>query len=1012
MTAFSMRFSLWAVGAAVPGDSPSRRLAASAGRRPLLGLGCLLAAGLTLLAAAAGAGTLSGVGRDAASAATGTTKARGLAAYGKLPLAFVPNAGQLDRRVRYSAQVGGAGFFFTNREAVFSFARGKDKSLALRLGFVGANPDVVVTAQKPRAGRVNYLRGSDSAKWRTNVPTYGEVVYRDLWPGIDLVFRGAQGQLKYEFHVAPGASVDRVRLAYAGASGLSLDRSGNLRIRTSLGTINDSRPVSYQQLDGKQVPVASRFLLRRAEAAYGFAVGRYDQSRPLVIDPGLGYSTYLGGSAVDGASGIAVDGAGSAYLTGDTLSTDFPTSAGAFQTSNNGVADVFVTKLNAAGSALVYSTYLGGSLIDSGHGIAVDGAGGAYVTGYTESDDFPTTAGAFDTGFNLGGDAFVAKLNAAGSALEYSTYLGGIGEDRPGFAIGVDGAGSAYVTGWTESLDFPTSIGAFDTSFNGVFDAFVTKLNAAGSALSYSTYLGGSAEDDAYGIAVDGAGSAYVTGSTESGDPDYIEFPTTPGAFDTSFNGVNQDAFVTKLNAAGSALGYSTYLGGSSIRDDDGHGIAVDGAGSAYVTGSTDSTDFPTSEGAFDTSYNGGFGDAFVTKLNAAGSALGYSTYLGGTDSEAPEGIAVDGAGSAYVTGETRSSDFPTSFGAFDTSLDGSDDLFVTRLNAAGSALGYSTYLGGSGSDGGAGHGIAVDGAGSAYVMGTTDSADFPTTFGAFDTTYEAEGDVFVTKFDLATSPSRPPADFDGDGDTDISVWRPGNGTWYAFGGLTQQWGVSDDVPVPGQYDADVATDVAVWRPANGVWYVLGDFGGYQWGAPTDVPVPGDYDGDGETEFAVWRPATGVWYVDGDWGGVQWGQEGDVPVPADYDGDGDTDVAVWRPSSGVWYVLGDFGGYQWGQAGDVPAPGDYNTGAGAEFTVWRPSSGHWYVQGEWGGVQWGQDGDVPVPGDYDRDGDTEFAVWRPSSGVWYVLGGASQQWGDPSDKPLPPLPSVTRLLYP
>jgi hypothetical protein len=257
-------------------------------------------------------------------------------------------------------------------------------------------------------------------------------------------------------------------------------------------------------------------------------------------------------------------------------------------------------------------------------------------------------------------------------------------------------------------------------------------------------------------------------------------------------------------------------------------------------------------------------------------------------------------------------------------------------------------------------------------------------------------------------APAAPPADFDGDGDTDFSVWRPSSGVWYVFGGLTQQWGASEDVPVPGQFDADAATDVAVWRPSNGFWYVFGG-AAQQWGASTDVPVPGDYDGDGDTEFAVWRPSNGFWYVSGG-ATQQWGMSGDVPVPADYDGDGDTDIAVWRPSNGFWYVF-DGLSQQWGASEDVPVPGQYDADPATDIAVWRPSNGFWYVLG---GVsqQWGAPTDIPVAGDYDGDGDTEFAVWRPSTGFWYVFGGATQQWGMSGDKPLPPLPSVSRVLFP
>jgi Beta-propeller repeat len=513
-----------------------------------------------------------------------------LTAYSELSLAFVRNAGQLDAPVRYSTQAGSTNVFLTRRAAVIALRKGR-RGLALRLAFLGASPEVTIAGADRSRGQVNYFVGNDPTRWQTNLPAYEEVVYRKLWPGIDLAVGGRGGQLKYEFRLSPGADPVRISLAYRGQERVSLEPSGALRIETALGLLQDISPVSYQLVDGKRVAVASRFALAEG-GAFGFALGRYDPSYPLVIDPGLVYSTYLGSHRRSEypPGRLAVDAAGSAYVTGAAYSSDFPTTAGAFDTSFNGSVDIFVTKLSADGSALVYSTYLGGSGAEYDPKIAVDAAGSAYVTGYTSPADFPTTPGAFDRSHSLAyDDGFVTKLNADGSALAYSTYLGGNGDNR-GSAIAVDAAGSAYVTGLTDSEDFPTTPGAFDPTFNGFFDAFVTKLNADGSALAYSTYLGGSGDDGNPTIAVDAAGSAYVASGTDSRD-----FPTTAGAFDPSYSGgrfpFHGDAFVTKLTPAGSALAYSTYLGGS--RSDGASGIAVDLAGSAYVTGSTRSRNFP-----------------------------------------------------------------------------------------------------------------------------------------------------------------------------------------------------------------------------------------------------------------------------------------------------------------------------------------------------------------------------------------------------------------------------------
>jgi hypothetical protein len=687
-------------------------------------------------------------------AASQMSERESLDAYGKLPLSFIFNEGQTDEAVRYYAQGAGYGFFFTNEGATLSFAEGKGRSHALALDFLEADPDATLTARKRLAGKINYLVGDNPTKWRQGLPTHAELLYRGLWPGIDMAVRGEGGKLKYEFHLKPGSSVDDVRLAYRGAEGLSVGTGGELLVRTSLGLLKDAAPVSYQRIGGERVPVESRYVLR-GDGGYGFAVGAYDPHYPLVIDPGLDYSTFLGGAGVGcpicseetDSGGIAVDGSGSTYVAGITDSATYPTTVGAFDTSFDGGfnGDAFVTKLNAAGSALDYSTFLGGTDSEYSAGIAVRD-GSAYVRGTTASANYPTTPGAFDTSFNGSGggtaDAFVTKLNAAGSALDYSTFLGGTSFDEVE-SIAVDGSGGAYVTGDTQSADFPTTPGTFDTTFNrsGSGDAFVTKLNAAGSALVYSTFLGGRSLDEVESIAVDGSGGAYVTGATQSAN-----YPTTPGAFDTSYND-NGDAFVTKLKASGSALVYSTFLGGRSF--DQAVGIAVR-EGRAYVTGTTLSSDYPTTPGALDTSYNGdptgSIFDAFVTKLKPSGSALAYSTFLGGSGNQSGGGIAVDGEGRAYVAGYTGSSDFPTTRGAFDTSFDGgfNDDAFVTKLNAAGSALAYSTFLGGTDRD--FGWGIAVR-EGRAYVTGTTLSSDYPTTPGAFDTSFSGGfTDAFVTK--------------------------------------------------------------------------------------------------------------------------------------------------------------------------------------------------------------------------------------------------------------------------
>ena len=681
--------------------------------------------------------------------------------YGNLPLSFEANHGQSDSTVKFLSRGSGYSLLLTSNEAVLVLnqseadeswnasrvasraVRAKHrKSAVVRMTLVNANPRPQAAGHDELPGKSNYFIGNDSAKWRTNISTYAKVKYEDVYSGVDLVYYGNQGQLEYDFVVAPGADPRLVTLAFEGARDVHIDARGELVLGVEGGEVRQHKPVVYQEVAGVKQWVAGRYVMK-GKRQVGFRVAAYDPSRPLIIDPVLVYSTYLGGGSTDLGFNIAVDGAGSAYVTGDTVSDDFPTTAGAAQTTPAGV-NAFVTKLDATGSRLVYSTYLGGSGQNFGRGIAVDAAGSAYVTGVTEATDFPTTAGAAQT-THAGGvnDAFVTKLNATGSGLVYSTYLGG-GDGDVGQGIAVGGAGSAYVAGETDSTNFPTTAGALQTTYaGGINDAFVTKLNATGSALAYSTYLGGSDTDTASGIAVDGVGSAYVTGSTRSTD-----FPTTLVAFQTTYAGGDTDTFVTKLDATGSGLVYSTYLGGSA--GDASFDIAVDGASSTYVTGYTLSTNFPTTAGAAQTTHAGGHFDAFATKLDATGAGLVFSTYLGGNNSDAGQGIAVDGAGSAYVVGYTASPDFPATAGAFPPTPASIFDPFISKLDATGSRLVLSTNLGGSSQD--FGYGIAVDSAGSAYVTGWTSSTDFPTTSGAVQTTPVDRVNAFVAK--IATLPT------------------------------------------------------------------------------------------------------------------------------------------------------------------------------------------------------------------------------------------------------------------
>ena len=657
-----------------------------------------------------------------------------------LPLNFELNQGQTHQRVKFLARSEGYVLFLTATEVVMALdnpaAHRKGKEIQstvvktrpprsiVRLKLEGANSAAQIEGLDQLTARSNYFAGADPTAWRTNIPNYARVHYSQIYPGIDMVYYGNERRLEYDFVVAPGADPEIVEIGFGGHQDFEIDSIGDVVLHTNQGDIRQSRPNAYQELNGikEEVPVS---YVARSGHSIGFQLGAYDPNRPLIIDPVLVYSTYLGGSGFDQGYAIAVDSLGNSYVTGQTAAIDFPTTPGAFQTEYGG-GDAFVAKLNATGSALVYSTYLASA---SGNGIAVDSNGNAYVTGDAGALTFPTTAGAFQTA-PMGFDAFITKLNPTGSALVYSSRFGGNLDDFSR-GIALDASGNAYITGWTVCRStictFPT-VNAFQPNFaGGNNDAFVTKIDSSGSSLIYSTYLGGGkiingTEDWGEAIAVDNTGSAYVTGYTYSPD-----FPVTAGAFDTSRAGL--DAFVTKFTPDGAALVYSTFLGGAGR--EQGQGIAVDVNGNAYVVGITESFDspftsvyegFPVTSGAFQTK---GSYDAFVTKLNAKGSALVYSTYLGGTAGvDRGWAIALDDAGNASITGDTASTNFPISNAIQSAFGGGPTDAFVTKLNAAGSGLIYSTFLGGNLTD--EGRGIACKG-GDVFVTGDTSSANFPT---------------------------------------------------------------------------------------------------------------------------------------------------------------------------------------------------------------------------------------------------------------------------------------------
>jgi hypothetical protein len=671
---------------------------------------------------------------------TEATASRAAIEYAKVPLAFEANKGQTDPKVAFLSRAFGSELFLTPQELVVVVshrpeAKRSPSGEVVRFRLIGASPRVRVTGIDELPAKSNYFLGNDPTRWRTNVPLYGRVAETDAYPGIDVAYYGNEGRLEHDFIVRPGGQPKAIEVGIEGARDVRLDRGGNLVIETLAGTLVERAPVIYQEAGGARVPVAGGYV-KKGRRRFGFEVAAYDRTRPLVIDPTLVYSTYLGGSAFDRARGIAADASGNAYVTGETLSTDFPAAGSPYQggctplpaVPGSCSQDVFVAKLGPA-STLVYRTYLGGSSAEEGYAIAVDAAGRAYVTGNATSADFPHTVGSFGGSF----DAFVAKLDANGSNLLYSTLLGGTGNDQ-GRAIAVDTLGNAYVAGQTSGSLPLVGTPAQPLHGGGAFDAFVAKLDTAGAPV-YVTYLGGSGLDRGNAIAVDANGNAYVAGETDSTT---LPPGTSPPSQGTNGGGV--DAFVAKLNAA-SAFQYLTYLGGNGT--DTAEALALDGTGNVYVAGRTTSPNLATLGPPVQLNLGGG-SDAFIAKLDAT-SAHVYLTYLGGTGDDAAAGVAVDSVGNAYVTGQTQSpTTFPTSAPTQVGFGGGSSDGFLAQLAPSGSALPFSTFVGGTTSD--EGRAVALDGLGNVYVAGST-AGGFPTAGPPFQGLFGGGSeDAFVAK--------------------------------------------------------------------------------------------------------------------------------------------------------------------------------------------------------------------------------------------------------------------------
>jgi uncharacterized protein (TIGR03437 family) len=714
-------------------------------------------------------------------------------------MSFEPNVGQAKTGVQYIARGSGYSVQLSAASTVLSLESRHEAPLVMT--FSGGHASGHTELDR-LPGTANYFLGKDPQSWRHGVPTFGRIRYTNLYPGVDVVYYGSQRRLEYDLIVAPGSDPNQIRLHFSGAGKPKLNSEGELAFEGPGNSFTQHVPVAYQLRDGVREPVEAHYRVMLS-GDVAFSLGAYDRSRTLTIDPTLSYASYLGGNNNDGISAVKVDAAGSMYIAGYTASANFKTTAGAVQgtsqgrTANGqyfGFGDAFVAKLNPAGTALLYCTYLGGAADDFASSLAIDASGNAYVAGSTQSANFPVTAGAYQTRFGgktddafySRGDAFVVKLSPAGDRIIWGTFLGGTSNDMA-WAIAIDSSGNPTIVGDTISTDFPVTANAISKTFRGGAnsatnpsgDAFVAKFNAAGTTLLYSSYIGGKSHDMARAVSLDAQGNTYIAGGTYSSD-----FPTTPGAFQvkggvvetSDYDGAADDGWIMKINSQG-AIVYSTYLGGS-YRDTI-FGLAVDAATNVYVTGRTRSANFPVTANPLQKNYGGAGargsggdswdGDAFIAKLNPAGSALVFSTFVGGTADEAGSDIVLDSDGNAYVVGYTLSTEFPTSSDALQNKFAGfggqglttglpapegdvnTGDAFLLKVDATGKLL-YSSFFGGSADDFGAS--IAIDSARNVYIGGVTLSANLPTSspiqssYGGGASLFP-RGDAFFAKFDF-----------------------------------------------------------------------------------------------------------------------------------------------------------------------------------------------------------------------------------------------------------------------
>lgn len=914
--------------------------------------------------------------------------ARQSADYAKMPVLFEQNKGQTDHKVKFVSRSSSYTLYLTDEGATFSLksvdSESQDSQIAakgersttklqtdqLKLQFVGANPNPLLTGGDAAITKTNYYIGKRRIE---NVANYKRVNYTNIYSGIDAVFYGNKdNQLEYDFVVAPNTDTNQIGLEFDGAESMAIDGDGNLVIKTANAELVQQKPFAYQDIGGERKEVAVSYKL--TENQISFELGEYDSSLPLVIDPALKYLTYIGGTAFDDVFEIAADAQGNAYFTGQTDSLNFH---GQTRDDNDGFG-AYVAKLNATGTAFVYVTILEGNGDDTARGIALDASTNAYVTGIA-SHFFPTTSGAYDTvhGVLNNDDVFIAKLGATGNLI-YSSFLGGTDEDE-GFDVAVDASGKAYVVGLTYSATaFPTKNKyqgcgfSFPTTFDSQ-DAFLTVMNASGSDITYSSCIGntvgvtGLSDEQAFSVALDSSNNAYVTGITNS-DNFKVKNALQPNI------GGGKDAWIAKFNPAASgdaSVVYATFLGGAGT--DQGNGVAVDAFGQAHVVGLTGSTNFPLA-GAFDTTNQ--INEGFVSIISSNGTSLVNSSFLGGAAADTANNVALDSAGLIYVTGNTLSNDFPMAL-PFQSTRRGVRDAFVAKVKF-GRGVVSSSYLGGNGNDNG--EGIAVRG-NLIFVGGDTASTNLLTTAGVVkQTTNNADG--FVAKildtrlesvgvfrpsstFVLTQSITNVvpvnasltanlagtrgvSGDFNGDGIDTIGtftdgVWRVRNVnfTLLILPPITFTFGQQGDLPVVGDWDGDGVETAGTYRPSTGQFFLTNTTNGsavnnvQQFGVAEDLPVAGDWNGDGIDTIGVFRPSVGQFFLTNSTAASPtidanflFGLNGDLPIAGDFNGDGIDTISIWRSATTEFFISNDnttfLAPFIFGAVTDQPIVGDWD----------------------------------------------------------------------------------------